>query len=83
MRHELEDAAVARERLSKEVAQQQQRAARAQYAAELALLATQDTTLAASEADLSKRLWEVQEVRRRHAAMATQLRDAIAALGDE
>ena len=50
---------------------------------ELALLATQDTTLAASEADLSKRLWEVQEVRRRHAAMATQLRDAIAALGDE
>ena len=39
--------------------------------------------LAASEADLSKRLWEVQEVRRRHAAMATQLRDAIAALGDE
>jgi len=84
VRHELEDAAVARERLSKEVAQQQQqRAARAQYEAELALLATQDTTLAASEADLSKRLWEVQEVRRRHAAMATQLRDAIAALGDE
>jgi hypothetical protein len=25
----------------------------------------------------------VQEVRRRHAAMETQLRDAIAALGDE
>ena len=84
MRHELEDAVAARERLSKEVAQQEQeRAARAQYAAELALLETQDTALAASEADLSKRLWEVQEVRRRHAAMATQLRDAIAALGDE
>ena len=84
VRHELEDAAAARERLSKQVAQQEQeRAARVQYAAELALLVTQDTALAASEADLSKRLWEVQEVRRRHAAMATQLRDAIAALGDE
>ena len=79
MRHELEDAAAARERLSKKVAQQEQeRAARVQYAAELALLVTQDTALAASEADLSKRLWEVQEVRRRHAAMATQLRAAIA-----
>lgn len=80
MRHELEDAESARERLSKEVAQQEQeRAARA----EIALLEKQDATLAVSEADLSKRLWEVQEVRRRHAAMARQLRDAIAALGDK
>ena len=82
MRHELEDAAVARERRSTEVAQlEQERAARAQHATELALLETQDAALAVSEADLSKRLWQVQEVRRRHVAMATQLRDAIAALG--
>ena len=84
VRHELEDAAAARERQRREEqAQQQAAAARAQYAQELALLEKQDVSLAASEADLSARLWEVQEMRRRHGAMAAQLREAIAALGDD
>ena len=84
VRHELEDAAAARERQRREQqAQQQAAAARAQYAQELALLEKQDVSLAASEADLSARLWEVQEMRRRHGAMAAQLREAIAALGED
>ena len=84
VRHELEDAAAARERQRREEqAQQQAAAARAQYAQELVLLEKQDVSLAASEADLSARLWEVQEMRRRHGAMAAQLREAIAALGDD
>ena len=84
VRHELEDAAAARERQRREEqAQQQAAAARAQYAQELALLEKQDVSLAASEADLSARLWEVQEMRRRHGAMAAQLREAIAALGED
>ena len=84
VRHELEDAAAARERQRREEqAQQQAAAARAQYAQELALLEKQDVSLAASEADLSVRLWEVQEMRRRHGAMAAQLREAIAALGED
>ena len=76
--------AQARERQSREVeAEAEGRAARAQYREELALLEKQDVSLAASEADLSARLWEVQEMRRRHGAMAAQLREAIAALGAE
>ena len=47
---------------------------------ELLTLTTNESQLAKSEALLEQRLWEVQETRRRHAAMADQLREAVAAL---
>ena len=45
--------------------------------AELSRLDEQEAALEASEAALAQRLWEVQETRRRHAAMRTQLTAAI------
>ena len=50
---------------------------------ELERIDRQDGGLAASEAELSARLWEVQETRRRHEAMRTQLVAAISELEDE
>ena len=50
---------------------------------ELERIDRQDGGLAASEAELSARLWEVQETRRRHEASRTQLVAAISELEDE
>ena len=50
--------------------------------AQLATLVTQETELAKSEEALALRLWEVQETRRRHAALKEQLEAAIAAAED-
>ncbi|KAL1519469.1 hypothetical protein AB1Y20_022989 [Prymnesium parvum] len=44
---------------------------------ELRLVVQQDSELAASEAELARRLWEVQETRRRHEAMQRQLQASI------
>ena len=44
---------------------------------ELAELLAHDKSLAQSEKTLELRLWEVQETRRRHTAMAAQLQEAI------
>jgi len=41
-------------------------------------VAQQDSELASSEAELERRLWEVQETRRRHEAMQRQLQAAVA-----
>ena len=49
---------------------------------ELKLVQQQDGELAASEAELSRRLWEVQETRRRHEAMQRQLQQAVAEVED-
>ena len=49
---------------------------------ELKLVQQQDGELAASEAELARRLWEVQETRRRHEAMQRQLELAVAEVED-
>lgn len=46
--------------------------------AELALVQRQEAELAASEAALAQRLWEVQETRRRHDMVQQQLEAAVA-----
>ena len=45
--------------------------------AELSKLHAQDKGLEKAEANLAKRLWEVQETRRRIGAMANQLEEAV------
>ena len=47
---------------------------------ELAQLASQEAELAISEETLARRLWEVQETRRRNQAMAAQIEQAAAEL---
>jgi hypothetical protein len=47
---------------------------------ELEGLVGRETELEATEAALAHRLWEVQETRRRHSAMAAQLQEAVASL---
>ena len=44
---------------------------------ELAMVEQQDRELQGSEAELSHRLWEVQEARRRNAAIREQLQAAV------
>lgn len=51
--------------------------------AELEAVIGRERELEASEAALAQRLWEVQETRRRHLAMAEQLRQAVAAIEAE
>ena len=68
VRHQPEEVVAANERLE----------AVARYQEELERLERQEASLVASEADLTKRLWEISELRRRQAAMIEQLRAALA-----
>jgi len=61
-------------------AEEEKRAEAVERAAELAVLRQQDEALAASEKELSQRLWEVQETRRRQAAMMELVQRDIATL---
>eukprot|EP00965_Chrysotila_dentata_P189749 6173489-Pleurochrysis_carterae.AAC.2 len=50
---------------------------------ELELLRKQDSELAASEAQLTQRLWEVQETRRRQAAMVTLMQKELSDISSQ
>ena len=65
---------------SAEEEEEEKRAEAVERAAELAVLRQQDEALAASEKELSQRLWEVQETRRRQAAMMELVQRDLATL---